>query len=195
MTPGDAADHEQHDEAGDEQERRRDAPAARARSSRARRRSRPRSESEITRLAALKKVADSGGSPVANMWCTHTPKPRMPVLDRGERDAACSPTSGRRQKTGSDMRDDAHGRQHDDVDPRDGRRSRRDAARAAAGRRSPGRRNASRTAGRARGRCRPRVSAGSANSIGERSGQRSPHEDRHAVDRHARRAQREDRRR
>ena len=30
-------------------------------------------------LAALKNESASIGSPVANMWCTHTPKPMTPV--------------------------------------------------------------------------------------------------------------------
>jgi hypothetical protein len=59
---------------------------------------------EITRLAALKKSAERSGIPVANMWCTQTPKPRMPV----ETVASATkvyPTSGRRQNVGirSDM--------------------------------------------------------------------------------------------
>ena len=29
----------------------------------------------MTKLAALKNESDSAGSPVANMWWTHTPKP------------------------------------------------------------------------------------------------------------------------
>ena len=33
----------------------------------------------MTMLAALKKASASGGMPVANMWCTQTPKPRAPV--------------------------------------------------------------------------------------------------------------------
>src|SRR5664279_215927 len=33
----------------------------------------------MTKLAALKKDSDITGRPVANMWCTHTPKPRIIV--------------------------------------------------------------------------------------------------------------------
>ena len=33
----------------------------------------------MTKLAALKNDSDRGGSPVANMWCTQTPKPRSMV--------------------------------------------------------------------------------------------------------------------
>ena len=34
----------------------------------------------MTKLAALKKESDSGGSPVANMWWTQTPKPSTIVV-------------------------------------------------------------------------------------------------------------------
>ena len=33
----------------------------------------------IIMLAAVKKLSPSCGRPVANMWCTHSPKPRKPV--------------------------------------------------------------------------------------------------------------------
>ncbi len=33
----------------------------------------------MTKLAAEKKLSASVGRPVANMWCTHTPKPRTIV--------------------------------------------------------------------------------------------------------------------
>ena len=33
----------------------------------------------IMMLAAVKKLCPSCGSPVANMWCTQTPKPMKPV--------------------------------------------------------------------------------------------------------------------
>ena len=33
----------------------------------------------IIMLAAVKKLLPSCGSPVANMWCTHRPKPMKPV--------------------------------------------------------------------------------------------------------------------
>jgi hypothetical protein len=34
----------------------------------------------IAKLAALKNDSEAGGSPVANMWCTHTPNPRIIVV-------------------------------------------------------------------------------------------------------------------
>jgi hypothetical protein len=38
----------------------------------------------IIMLAAVKKLSPSCGRPVANMWCTHSPKLRMPMamMDR-----------------------------------------------------------------------------------------------------------------
>ena len=33
----------------------------------------------IIMLAAVKKLLPSSGRPVANMWCTHSPKPRKAV--------------------------------------------------------------------------------------------------------------------
>ena len=35
--------------------------------------------SAMIRLAALKKASDTPGRPVANMWCTQTPKPSTMV--------------------------------------------------------------------------------------------------------------------
>jgi hypothetical protein len=54
----------------------------------------------MTVLAALKKLSESRGSPVANMWCTHTPKEMIAIATRD------STTSGyaaipRRQNVGS----------------------------------------------------------------------------------------------
>src|SRR6185312_3672509 len=51
-------------------------------------------------LAPLKNDIDTPGSPVANMWCTHTPNPMMPVaiVDSATYGYA---TSGRRQNVGT----------------------------------------------------------------------------------------------
>src|SRR6185312_2518357 len=53
----------------------------------------------MRKLAPLKNDIDTAGSPVANMWCTHTPKPMRPVAIV---DSATYgyPTSGRRQNVG-----------------------------------------------------------------------------------------------
>src|SRR6201996_9847146 len=49
--------------------------------------------------AAEKKDRDMPGRPVANMWCTHTPKPSTMVATVASA-TTLYPTSGRRQKTG-----------------------------------------------------------------------------------------------
>src|SRR5665213_743003 len=54
----------------------------------------------MTKLAALKNDSDMTGRPVANMWWTQTPKPRIMVATV-EMATSVYPTSGRRQKTGS----------------------------------------------------------------------------------------------
>src|SRR5690348_5700433 len=50
--------------------------------------------------AALKKDSEIAGSPVANMWCTHTPKPSTIVATVATA-TTVEPTSGRRQNTGN----------------------------------------------------------------------------------------------
>src|SRR6202046_3707280 len=48
--------------------------------------------------AALKKLSDTPGNPVANMWCTQTPKPSTMVATVANA-TTLYPTSGRRQNT------------------------------------------------------------------------------------------------
>ena len=70
----------------------------------------------MTMLAALKNDSDSGGRPVANMWCTQTPKPSTMVATVASATSGVAdqrPAAEGRQR----IRDDAHGRQHDGVDP------------------------------------------------------------------------------
>src|SRR4051794_32098486 len=55
---------------------------------------------EITMDAALKKESEMIGRPVANMWWTQTPNPRIMVATV-ESATGAYPTSGRRQKTGN----------------------------------------------------------------------------------------------
>src|ERR1700691_5891490 len=57
----------------------------------------------MTKLAALKNESDSAGSPVANMWWTHTPKPTS-IVDTVEMATSVQPTNGRRQNTGRSAR-------------------------------------------------------------------------------------------
>ena len=54
---------------------------------------------EIVMLAAPKKLIESCGRPVANIWCTHTPKPMKPVATV-ESATQVWPTIGRRLNTG-----------------------------------------------------------------------------------------------
>src|SRR5690348_5860892 len=54
----------------------------------------------ITKLAAEKNPNATEGKPVANMWCTHTPKPSTIVRIVANTTADCA-TSGRRQYTGN----------------------------------------------------------------------------------------------
>src|SRR6185503_9729504 len=54
---------------------------------------------ETVMLAAPKKLIESCGSPVANMWCTHTPKPIKPVTTVASA-MNVWPTIGRRQNVG-----------------------------------------------------------------------------------------------
>ena len=65
--------------------------------------------------AALKNDSARGGRPVANMWCSQTPKPSTIVApcQRHGGVADQRPAAEDRQRLG----DDAHGRQHDRVDP------------------------------------------------------------------------------
>jgi hypothetical protein len=67
-------------------------------------------------LAAEKKLIDTLGMPVANMWCTHRPKLKKPVAIRA------STTRRSRQRrlghVGHDHRHHAGGRHEDDVDLR-----------------------------------------------------------------------------
>ena len=51
-------------------------------------------------LAAAKNVSETCGRPVANMWCTQTPKPRSAVAIVASATQSY-PTSGRREKTGT----------------------------------------------------------------------------------------------
>ena len=53
----------------------------------------------MTMLAPLKKESETVDSPVANMWCTHTPNPRIPTATVASA-TYTYPTSGRRQKVG-----------------------------------------------------------------------------------------------
>ena len=48
-------------------------------------------------LAAVKKLAPSCGTPVANMWCTHRPKP-MNAVDTSASTTGRYPYIGRREK-------------------------------------------------------------------------------------------------
>src|SRR5262244_3569761 len=50
-------------------------------------------------LAAPKKLIESSGSPVANMWWTHTPKPTSPVATVASATNVC-PIIGRRENVG-----------------------------------------------------------------------------------------------
>src|ERR1700710_311052 len=50
--------------------------------------------------AALKNDSEMLGSPVANIWCTQTPKPSTMVATVASATTVC-PTSGLRQNTGS----------------------------------------------------------------------------------------------
>jgi hypothetical protein len=54
---------------------------------------------ETVMLAALKKLIDSWGKPVANMWWTHTPKPINPVVTVANATKVW-PIIGRRQNVG-----------------------------------------------------------------------------------------------
>ncbi len=77
---GDAADDEHGDEADEIEKRRRHRPAARSRSSRPTRTRRSRSGMVMMKEAPEKKASATNGMPVANMWCSHTPKPRIIVV-------------------------------------------------------------------------------------------------------------------
>ena len=67
--------------------------------------------------APEKNDSPSPGSPVANMWCTHTPKPRIMVatVDSGHHRIADQRAATKdRQAIGNH----AHGGQHDGIHPR-----------------------------------------------------------------------------
>ena len=97
---GQPAEHEDEEEAEHEQRRRRDARPAPLASVAIQANTWMPLGIATAMLAASKNASDSCGMPVANMWCTHSPKLRKPIATAparpaGSRPAACAPSSAR----------------------------------------------------------------------------------------------------
>ena len=72
-------------------------------------------ESRSCMLAAVKKLSPSCGRPVANMWCTHRPKPMNAGRDQRQHHRRVAEDRPARERR-DDRRDHAERRHEDDVD-------------------------------------------------------------------------------